>query len=73
MHEIRETSQVRFMPEISLDKYSKLHGHQTMKLQLNYEIMLGNVQKFQIAYLIPLKTIETVSYNKFSKPGRAGF
>jgi len=35
-----------------------------MKLQLSYEIMFGYVQKLQIAYLIPFKTINTVSYNK---------
>jgi len=44
------------------------------KLQLSYEIMFGYVQKLQIAHLIRLKTINIVSYNKFSKPrlGRAG-
>ena len=70
MHEIRETSDVRSMPEISLDKMfdSKFHGHQSMKLQLSYEIMFGYVQKLQIAHLIPLKTINIVSHNKFSKP-----
>jgi len=46
---------------------SKFHGHQSMKLQLSYEIMLGYVQKLQIAHLIPLKTISIVNYNKFSK------
>jgi len=46
-----------------------------MKLQLSYEIMFGDVQKLQIAHLIPLKTINIVSYNKFFKPvpGLAGF
>ena len=46
-----------------------------MKLQLSYEIMLDYVQKLQISHLIPLKTINVVSYNKFfkSRPGRAGF
>ena len=46
-----------------------------MKLQLRFENMFGYVQKLQIAHLIPLKTINIVSYNKFSKPrpGRAGF
>jgi len=39
-----------------------------MKLQLSYEIMLVCVQKLQIAHLIPLKTINIVSYNKFCKP-----
>jgi len=41
MHEIRETSDVRFMPEIFLDKCLtlKFHGHQSMKLQLSYEIV----------------------------------
>ena len=43
-----------------------------MKLQLSYEIMFGYVQELQIVHLIPLKTINIVSYNKFSKPGRAG-
>jgi len=35
-----------------------------MKLQLNYEIMFGYVQKLQIAHLIPVKTLVKV-YNKF--------
>ena len=39
-----------------------------MKLQLSYEIMFGYVQKLQIGHLIPLKTINIASYNKFSKP-----
>jgi len=39
-----------------------------MKLQLSYEIMFGYVQKLQIVHLFPLKTINIVSYNKFSKP-----
>jgi len=54
---------------------SKFHGHQSMKLQLSYEIMFGFVQKLQISCLIPLKTINIFSYNKFFKPrpGRAGF
>jgi len=45
-----------------------------MKLQLGYEIVFGYVQKLPVAHLIPLKTINIVSYNKFSKPwpGRAG-
>jgi len=77
MHEIREISDIRFMPEISLDKCLtlKFHGYQSMKLQLRFENMFGYVQKLQIAHLIPLKTINIVSYNKFSKPrpGRAGF
>jgi len=53
----------------------KFHGHQSMKLQLSYEIMFGYVQKLPIAHVIPLKTIKFVSYNKFSKPrpGRAGY
>jgi len=44
-----------------------------MKLQLSYDITFGYVQKLQIAHLIPLKAINIVSYNKFSKPwsGRA--
>ena len=44
-----------------------------MKLKLSYEIMFGYVQKLQIVHLIPLKTINIVSYNKFSKhrPGRS--
>jgi len=43
-----------------------------MKLQLSYEITFGYVQKLQIAHLIPLHTINIVSYNKFSmpRPGR---
>jgi len=65
------------MPEISLDNMfdSKFHGHQSMKLQLSYEIMFGYVHKLQIARLIPSKTINIDSYNKFFKPrlGRAGF
>ena len=46
-----------------------------MKLQLSYENMFDYVQKLQILRLIPLKTINIVSYNKFFKPrsGRAGF
>jgi len=47
---------------------SKFHGYQSTKLQLSYEIMFSYVQKLQIAHLIPLKTINIVSYNKFSKP-----
>jgi len=47
---------------------SKFHGHQSMKLQLSYEIMFGNVEKSQIVHLIPLMTINIVSYNIFSKP-----
>jgi len=45
-----------------------------MKLQLSYEITFGYAQKLQIAHLIPLQTINIVSYNKFSKPrlGLAG-
>jgi len=52
----------------------KFHRYQSMKLQLSYEIMFGYVQKLQIAHLIPLKTINIVSYNTFSKPrpDRAG-
>jgi len=36
--------------------------------------LFGYVQKLQIAHLIPLKTINIVIYNKFSKPrlGRTG-
>jgi len=54
---------------------SKFHGYQSMKLQLSYEIMFDYVQKLRIVHLIPLQTINIVSYNKFSKPqpGRAGF
>ena len=46
-----------------------------MKLQLSYEILFGHVQKLQIADLIPLKPVNIVSYDKFSKPrpGRVGF
>jgi len=45
-----------------------------MKLRLSYETTFGYVQKLQIAHLIPWKTVNIVSYNKFSKPrpGRAG-
>jgi len=52
MHEIRETSDVRFMPEITF----------------------GYVQELQIPHLIPLNTINIVSYNKFPfpSPGRTG-
>jgi len=32
------------------------------------QIMFAYVQKLQIAHLIPLKTINIVSYNTFSKP-----
>jgi len=39
---------------------SKFHGHESMKLELSYEIMFGYVQKLQIAHLIPLKTINIV-------------
>jgi len=42
---------------------SKFHEHQSMKLQLSYEIMFGYVQKLQIEHLIPLKPINIVSYN----------
>ena len=51
---------------------SNFHGHQSMKLQLTYEIRFGYVQILQIAHLIPLKTINIISYNKFSElwPGR---
>jgi len=37
--------------------------------------MFGYVQKLHIAHLISLKTINIVSYNKFSKPwlGQASF
>jgi len=43
LHEIRETYDIRFMPEISLDKCLtvKFHRHQSMKLQLSNEIMFG--------------------------------
>jgi len=51
---------------------SKFHGHQSMKLQLSYEIMFGYVQELQMAHLLPLKTINIVSYNKFSKPSQVG-
>jgi len=37
-----------------------------MKLQLRYETPFSNVQKLQIAHLIPLKIINIVGYNKFS-------
>jgi len=30
--------------------------------------MFGYVQKLQISHLIPLETMNIVSYNKFSKP-----
>jgi len=43
-----------------------------MNLQLSYEIICGNVQKFQTAHFIPLKTIEIVITN-FPVPGRTGF
>ena len=52
---------------------SKFYGYQLMKLQLSYEITFRYVQKLQIAHLVPLQTINIVSYNKFSKPGRASF
>jgi len=52
---------------------SKFHGHQSTKLQLSYETTFGCVQKLQIAHLNPWKTINIVSYNKFSKPGQADF
>jgi len=44
-----------------------------MKSQLSYEIMFGYVQKLQILRLMPLNTINIVSYCKFSGPrwGRA--
>jgi len=51
---------------------SKFHEHQSVKLQLSYEMMFGYVQELQISRLIPLNTINIVSYNKFFKPGRAG-
>jgi len=52
---------------------SKFHGHQSTKLQLSYKMMFGYVKELQIAHLIPLNTVNVVSYNKFSKlwPGRA--
>ena len=51
---------------------SKFHGHQSMKLQLSYEIMFGYVQKLQIAHLIPLKIINIVNYNKLPSHSWAG-
>ena len=41
MHEIRETSDIRFMPEIPSTKLfdSEFHVHQSIKLQLSYEIV----------------------------------
>jgi len=75
MHEIRETFDVKFMLEIFLDnRLTKFHGHQSMKLQLSYKMMFGYVQKLQILHVIPLKTINIVSYKKFYQPklGRAG-
>jgi len=51
---------------------SKFHGHQSTTLRLSYEIMFCYVQKLQRSCLVPLKTINIVSYNKFSSPGRAG-
>jgi len=47
---------------------TKFHRHQSTKLQLSYETVFGYVQKLQIVHLIPLKTINIFSYNKFSKP-----
>jgi len=44
-----------------------------MKLQLSYEIMFDYVQKLQMVHLIPLKTINIVSYNKFSEPRQGRF
>jgi len=76
MHEIREISrQVHARNFLWQMCDSKFHRYQSMKLQLSYEIMFGYVQKLQIAHFIPLKTINIVSYNTFSKPrpGRAGF
>jgi len=75
MHEIRETSDVRFMPEISLDKCLTLNSTDISQLNYNSVMMFGYAQKLQIAHSIPSKTINIVSYNKFSKPrpGRAGF
>ena len=59
---------------------SKFHEYQSMKFQLSYEITFAYVQTLQIVHLIPVQTINIVSYNKFSKPrfgragpGRAGF
>jgi len=37
---------------------SKFHGHQSMKLQLSYEVKFGYVQKLQVGHLISLKTID---------------
>jgi len=34
-------------------------------LELSYEIMFGYVQNLQTVHLIPLKTINVVSYNNF--------
>ena len=39
-----------------------------MELQPSYEIMFGYVQELQIAHLISLKTINIVTYDRFSKP-----
>jgi len=75
MHEIRDISDVRFMPEISLDKCLTLNSTDISPWNYNSVMKLfGYVQKLQMAHLIPLKTINTVSYNTFSKPrpGRAG-
>jgi len=53
---------------------SWLSQFQTVSSQImsGYEIMFGCVQKLQIVHLIPLKTINIVIYNKYSKPGSAG-
>jgi len=48
MHDIHETSDVRFIPEISRDKFFYFKVVWTSvndKLQLTYEIMFGYVQK----------------------------
>ena len=66
MHEIREISDIRFMPVISIDKCLTLNfTDQSMKLQLSYEITFGYVQQLQIVHLIALQTINIVSFNKF--------
>ena len=60
MHEIMETLTSDSCEKFHLTNVCKFHGHQSMKLQLSYEITFGYVQKLQIAHLIPLKTIKFV-------------
>jgi len=58
MHAIKEISDVRFMPETSLDKCLSLNSTDISQWNYNSAMKLFcYVQKLQISHLIPLKTI----------------